>query len=268
MDDLLIAAKSTKCTHAILDELESKFALKRQGDIQYMLGIQVSRNEDGTVHLCQRTFIEKILERFGMSNCSPQPTPESGIDESWYDESQTPIDQSLYRSMIGSLVYAMTCTRPDICHAVQQLSRFLDKPIEVHFKAAKRVFRYLQGTKSIGLQYQRSTNLIGYSDASFAGDLEGRKSTSGYLWLMGGTPICCKSKLQSIVAKSSCEAEFTAYAESASEGVWVNSIIEFITNATPIPASMSMKPTIDPIVLHVDNQGAIHLAENRVINDI
>lgn len=117
-----------------------------------------------------------------------------------------------YRQEVGSLIYLMTDTRPDIAYAVGKLSKFLDNPLQSHCMAAKRVMRYLSGTRSYGIRFdgKQGVEVMGYSDSDYAGCLQSRKSTTGYVFLLAGGAVSWKYKLQSTTATSTCEAEYMA----------------------------------------------------------
>ena len=126
-------------------------------------------------------------------------------------------DATLYQSAVGKLLYLSGWTRPDITFAVSNATRFCSRPSKEHWVAVKRILRYLKGTINYGLMYSRSSGsdgkmMIGYSDANWAGDVNDRKSTSGYLFMVSGVPISWKSKKQTCVALSTAEAEYIALA--------------------------------------------------------
>ena len=112
-------------------------------------------------------------------------------------------DSEVYRSAVGSLLYVSTGTRPDIAFAVSMVAKFSSKPTKQHWQGVKRILRYLKGTADLGLLYRRSDaeELTGYSDSDWAGDLDDRKSTSGYMFMLSGAPISWKSRKQSSVAR-------------------------------------------------------------------
>ena len=128
-----------------------------------------------------------------------------------------------YREAIGSLMYLMVSTRPDLAAAVGILSRFLNDPGEEHWKAVKRVFRYLKGTEGMGLVYRKvqGVTLEGYTDSDWAGDVDSRKSTGAYVMLIGEGAVSWKSKRQDSVALSSTEAEYMASTQAAKEVLWI-----------------------------------------------
>ncbi|XP_056647230.1 uncharacterized protein LOC130451898 [Diorhabda sublineata] len=145
-----------------------------------------------------------------------------------------------YRQLIGGLMYLATTSRPDISYAVSYLSRFLDRVTEETWTAGKRVLRFLQGTKTLGLTYTKHTNsdviLEGYSDADWATDKKSRKSVSGSIILYGNNPISWSSKKQTCVALSTAEAEYVAAAQTAQDLInvkalscreWKKSIIDW-----------------------------------------
>src|ERR1700733_11109047 len=132
-----------------------------------------------------------------------------------------------YESVVGSLMYAMVCTRPDIAHAVGVLSRFMSKPGKEHWTIVKQVFRYLRGTSDYGLCYQgrpgldRVLGIHGFVDVDWVGDLDQRRSTSGYVFNLFGGAISWMSKKQSIVALSTTEAEYMAATHARKETIWL-----------------------------------------------
>ena len=132
-----------------------------------------------------------------------------------------------YASVVGSLLYCQTCTRPDISFAVGMLGRYQSNPGLDHWKAAKKVLRYLQGTKDYMLTYRRSNHLevVGYSDSDFAGCVDSRKSIFGYLFLLAEGAISWKSGKESIIATSTMEAEFVACFEATNQALWLRNFI-------------------------------------------
>ena len=144
-----------------------------------------------------------------MENCNPVSTPmEPGAKLSKYDEGER-VNANRYQSLVGSLRY-LTCTKPDLSLSVGIISQFMEEPIYSHCKALKRVLRYIQGTVSLGLFYSKTKDykLVGYSDSDWCGDIDDRKSTSGYVFFMDNTIFTWLSKEQPIVTLSTCEAEY------------------------------------------------------------
>lgn len=134
-------------------------------------------------------------------------------------------DVRLYRSVVGALQYA-TFTRPEISFSVNKACQFMHSPTVTHWQLVKRILRYLKGTASHGLLLSpsRSLSLHGYADAGWASDPDNRKSTSGFCIFFGGNLISWGSKKQSIISRSSTEAEYRCLATAASELIWLNSL--------------------------------------------
>ena len=162
-----------------------------------------------------------------MSNCAPGDTPVAKGDK--FSLHQCPknelekkdMERFPYASAIGSLMYAQVCTRPDIAYIVGMLGRYLSNPGMDHWKKAKRVMRYLQRTKDYMLTYRRSSHLeiVGYSDSDFAGCLDSRRSTSGYIFMLAGGAVSWKSVKQTLIASSTMETEFIACYEASNHGI-------------------------------------------------
>ncbi|RVW67678.1 Retrovirus-related Pol polyprotein from transposon TNT 1-94 [Vitis vinifera] len=187
VDDILLASSDVGLLHETKRFLSSKFDMKDLGNASFVLGIQIHRDRSrGILGLSQKAYIDKVLSRFGMSNCAPGDTPVAKGDK--FSLHQCPknelekkdMERFPYASAVGSLMYAQVCTRPDIAYIVGMLGRYLSNPGMDHWKKAKRVMRYLQRTKDYMLTYHRSSHLeiVGYSDSDFAGCLDSRRSTS------------------------------------------------------------------------------------------
>ena len=145
-----------------------------------------------------------------MLDCNPVNTPmECGVKLSKEEEGVQKVDQTLFRSLVGSLRY-LTCTRPDILFSVGVVSRYMENPFETHMKAAKRILRYLKGTLEYGMFYSASNEfkLTGYCDSDYARDIDNRKSTTGFAFFLGNNAISWCSKKQPIVTLSTCEVEY------------------------------------------------------------
>ena len=161
-----------------------------------------------------------------------------------------------YARAVGSLMYAMVCTRPDIAHAVGVLSRFMSKPRKEHWTTVKQFFRFLRGTSDYGLCYQgrpgldRELDIRGFVDVDWARDLDQRRSTSGYVFNLFGGAISWMSKKQSVVALSTTEAEYMAAIHASKEAVWLQRLC------------LNMGLVQEAIRIDCDNQSAIFLAKN------
>ena len=188
-----------------------------------------------------------------MQECNRVYTPmEAGQKLLLATDGDELVESSKYQSLLGSLMYLVVGTCPDIAFAVATLSKFNANPTRNHFLAAKRILRYLQQTAHFSLVYKHGQDRMdGYSDSDFAGDPGDRKSTSGYVFILGGAVISWKAKKQSLVSLSSTEAEYIGYSEATREAIWLRRLYHEITQIRPAPQ-----------LLRCDIQGAIKLGEN------
>ncbi|KAG6506237.1 hypothetical protein ZIOFF_031559 [Zingiber officinale] len=202
-----------------------KFEMSDLGLMRYFLGFQVKQSS-GEIFISQEKYVEDLLKKFQMLSCKPVPTPMALNEKLQQEDDSEMADEKLYRSLVGSLIY-LTNTRPDIVQPVSVLSRFMSKPSKVHYAAAKRVLRFLQGTMKHGLRYVKELNndLVGFTDSDWAGSLEDRRSTSAYLFCLGSKVISWSSRKQNTVALSSAEAEYSAATSAACEAVWLRRIM-------------------------------------------
>jgi hypothetical protein len=197
-----------------------------------------------------------------MKDCSPSVAPIMKGDR--FSLNQCPkndlekeqMKNIPYASAVGSLMYAQVYTRPDIAFVVGMLGRYQSNPGLDHWRAAKKVMRYLQGTKDYMLMYRRTNNLevIGYSDSDFAGCIDSRKSTSGYIFLMAGGAVLWRSAKQTLTATSTMEAEFVSCFEATSHGIWLKSFISGLRIMDSIHR---------PLRMFCDNLAAVFMAKNN-----
>ena len=206
-------------------EMAQEFEMTDLGLMRYFFDIEVKQDKSG-IFISQEAYANNILKKFRMEHCNPVGTPmELGTKLSKF-EGENSVEANLYQSLVGSLRY-LTCTRPDIAYSVGVVSRFMEAPKQSHWKAIKRILRYIQGTKSLGLFYSRTTDykLLGYSDSDWCGDVDDRKSTSGYLFFMGDTAFTWYSKKQPIVSLSTCEAEYVAASYCVCHAIWLRRLL-------------------------------------------
>ncbi|KAI3739402.1 hypothetical protein L2E82_29806 [Cichorium intybus] len=205
--------------------------------------------------MTQSHYIEKILKRFNFADCSPVSTP---MDPSvkLMENKGTPISQLEYSKAIGSLMYAMTSTMPDIAFAVGKLSRYTKNANAQHWQAVNRVFKYLKGTMDYGLSYLGYPSVLeGHSDASWITNLEDHSSTTGWVFLLGGGAISWASKKQTCIANSTMESEFIALSSAGKEAEWLRNMVYEIP--------LWSKP-IAPISIRCDNVAALGRAYTQI----
>ena len=255
VDDIVVACKSVEKLKEFKRGLCSKFDVKDLGRLHYFLGMKVIQHEvSGDVWIGQSAYICQVLERFGMQDAKSVGTP---VDTSTKlvkaVEDDVMFDKGVYQSAVGCLLYLSTGTRPDIAFAVGNVARFSANPTTRHWIGVKRILRYLKGTSDLGLRYSRNgdEDVVGYSDSDWAGDLDDRKSVSGYMFKLCGAPISWRSKKQTSVALSTAEAEYIALAYASQEAIWLRRLM------TELRMEQS-KPTL----IYENNQSAISLAQN------
>ncbi len=206
------------------------------GDLNFYLGMSVERGhspiEGKFIFLHQNGYIMRTLEEYAMSNCKPSSSPADPSSKLCKamgpkdEEERRTMENIPYRGIVGSLIYAMICTRPDIAQAVIAVSQYSSNPGPEHFRACKRILRYLKGKPQGGIMYRSIPILEAYSDSDWGTNPDHGRSITGYVIFMGGGPICWSSKTQKSVALSSCEAEYYALAEVIKELLWV---VQFLT---------------------------------------
>ena len=197
VDDMLIVGHDASKIDKLKQELGKSFAMKDLGPAKQILGMKISRNRTTkNLWLSQEQYIEKVLARFNMSNSKSVSTSLAGhfklnsMQCPTSEKDKEEMTKIPYASAVGSLMYAMVCTRPDIAHAVGVVSRFLSNPGKDHWAAVKWIFRYLRGTSKVCLKFENGQPVLdGYTDADMAGDIDSRKSTSGYLMQFAGGAV-------------------------------------------------------------------------------
>jgi hypothetical protein len=260
--DDIIGVSTDKAKYANFVK-EAKIEMVELEAKQY-LAMHIERERDTrklTLH--QGAYIDQILEKFGMTDSKPVSTPmapKSVLSKSMCPETEEEKLQMAsipYRAAVGSIMYVAVSTRPDICKAISNVSRFLDNPGQQHWQAVKRIFRYLKGTRDMKLELGGSAtlNLSAYSDADWGGDIDTRRSTTGFVILLGSSLICWKSRLQAVVSLSTVEAEYYAITDATRDLLYM------------LPIAIDMKLTQElPLKVHEDNQGCQAVAEKAIIN--
>ncbi|XP_019053103.1 PREDICTED: uncharacterized protein LOC109114618 [Nelumbo nucifera] len=196
------------------------------GIMHYFLGIEVVQSDAG-IFVSQKKYAQEILDRFDMKNCNSTTTlVETGL-KLVKNPAGKGVDSTLYKQMVGSLMY-LTATRPNLMYVVSLISRYMEQPKDIHLLAAKRILRYLRGTTELGLLYKKGEQscLIGFIDSDYARDLDDRKSTSGYVFMLGFAVVSWSSKKQSLVTLSTTEPEFVAAASCACQALWLRKILK------------------------------------------
>ncbi|GFY82953.1 hypothetical protein Acr_02g0011930 [Actinidia rufa] len=235
VDDMIITGDDVHGISELQDFLHRHFEMKDLGPLSYFLGLEVS-SASTRYSLTQTKYASDLLTRVGLSDCKTASTP---------------------LELVGSLIY-LTVTHPDIAHAVHLVSQFMSAPCSTHYATVLRILRYVKGTLFHGLHFssQSSLQLYAYSDADWAGDPTDRRSTTGFCFFLGDSLISWRSKKQTLVARSSTEAEYRALADTTQELLWLRWLLQ----------DMGVNHS-GATVLHCDNRSAILIAHNDVFHD-
>jgi len=253
VDDLLVIGPTAADVKAAKAVVLGHFKARDMGEPEWFLGMHIIRDRAaGTITLSQRQYATTLVERYGMGDANrttlPMPVGSRLRREGAALEGA---NKAAYPEMIGALLYLATSTRPDIAYAVARLARYTTSPTEEHRALLKGVLRYVKGTQNWGLTYGRDAPLTGYTDADFAGDLDTRRSTTGFVFTLNGAAVAWASKAQATVAASTTEAEYIAAALGAREALWLAQLLRDV--GAPAAGSVQM---------YGDNQAALTLIKN------
>ncbi|KAH9707327.1 Integrase catalytic domain-containing protein [Citrus sinensis] len=239
-------------------QLAREFEMKDLGPTNKILGMQIHRDRNNKkIWLSQKNYLKKILRHFNMQDCKSISTPvpvnfKLSLSMCPSNEAERKkMSRVPYASAVGSLMFAMICTRPDIAQAVGAVSRYMANPGGEHWIAVKRILRYIRGTSDVALCYGGSEFTVrGYVDSDFAGDFDKRKSTTSYVFTLAGAAVSWVSKLQTVVALSTTEAEYMAATQACKEAIWIQKLLE------------ELKHGQEKISVFCDSQSALHIARN------
>ncbi len=267
VDDIFIGSDSPNAIKLLKEFLKSKFGIKELGELTMCLGMEIKRDRSAkTTEITQSFYIDTLLKRFGLTDSDPSPNPPGGDFDS-PDSNQPkaviePCDKSLYQQLIGSLMYLVICTRPDISYYVGKLARKMISPTTRDLQYGQHLLRYVKHTRANGLKFSANptciNKLLCYVDANWAGennrdDINGiaYRSTSGYTILMNGAAISTMSKLQSLVAHSTAEAEYVALSSATLESAFLKNLLDELHFSQP------------PVTILEDNNACIKIAQNE-----
>lgn len=261
VDDILLGTLDEDESDSITKELSGIFDITDNGEVEHLLGCVVIRYRSRrTIILSQTLFTTSILRQFGMehSNAVSTPLPPkthlTADDCPKTDEERAEMASVPYCAVVGKVMYLANTTRPDLSFAVRELAKFMSNYGKAHWDAAKHLLRYLQGTRSLGLVLGNVDEpypiFRGFSDSDWAGGEE-RKSISGFMMVIGNSPVVWCSRQQVVVALSSCEAEYLALTQAACEAMWMRQFLGELGF-----------PTQGPTKIYCDNNGAIACAHD------
>ena len=255
VDDMLHMYRKRDAEHiaTFKKDLNDQFEMHDEGEIRWFLGVQIIRDRPNRkLWLNQASYIEKITRKFnlleGSHNFPSIPLPTAPLSK--FEGQAEPRSIKLYQEKVGSILYAAIMTRPDVARAAAELSKYLTNPSPRHHEAADQAIRYLYATRFLSIEYSAQDDdiLVIASDASFADDIEDRKSSQGYVIKLFGGPIVWKASKQNTVTTSTTEAELLALEQTAKETYALNRLFRDV--------ALDLG---DPIKLYCDNQQTIRL---------
>ncbi|WVZ70699.1 hypothetical protein U9M48_019342 [Paspalum notatum var. saurae] len=252
VDDIIFGSTNEEYCKEFGKMMAKEFEMSMIGELNFFLGFQIKQLKEGTF-IYQEKYTRDLLKRFKMDDCKPIETPMATNTKLDPDKSSIKVDQTHYRSIIGSLLY-LCASRPNIMFSVCLCARFQADPKESHLTTVKRILRYLKHTPSIGLWYPKgaSFELLGYADSDFAGCRVERKSTSGGCYLLGHSLVWWSSKKQNCISLSTAEVEYIAAGSSCAQLLYMKQTLkDYGVELTRIP-------------LLCDNESAVKLANNPV----
>ena len=264
VDDLLMLSNNLQALEKLKYRLGSVFEMTDLGSVHYILGIKITRDRIAkTFSLSQSKYIDEIVARFNLNDSKSVSTPMDPLLkltkelEASTDEEKRYMSTVPYRQAVGSLMYVMVATRPDIATAVGQCSRYLENPGKAHWSTAKRIITYLRCTKELELVLNctNSMELLAYADSELGRTEDKGRSTTGYLFTYGGGPISWKSQRQNQTVDNTMAAEYIACAESVKELLYLQNLLSELGFAQAIPW-----------ILYNDNQSCIALAKDPVMS--
>ena len=254
VDDLLVAGKLLGDIQKVKALLMSAFDARDLGEARHFIGMEIFRDRAAkSLKLGQKLYAAEVVARFGLSDAKSAAVPMSASIKLSRD-SDEPLDVSVfpYRELIGSLMYLAVCTRPDISQAVGALARYMSAPHKQHWDAARALLRYVRGTTGFCICFGGDLGLQGYCDADYAGDIDTRRSTTGFVFTLNGGAISWSSRLQPTVAVSTAEAEYMAAASAVKEALWLKKLFA------------AFGQDVAPVHMFCDNQAAIKLIKHPI----
>ncbi|PRQ45106.1 putative RNA-directed DNA polymerase [Rosa chinensis] len=255
VDDLIYTGDDEQMMLEFKVSMMKVFYMTDLGKMRFFLGIEVLQTEDG-IYMGQRKYALEVLKRFGMEESNAVLNPIVPGVKVGKDKAGVKIDETYFKQIVGSLMY-ITATRPDLMFVVSLISRYMARPTQLQLQIAKRALRYLKGTVDYGICYKKGGNkkLVGFTDSDYAGDLEDRKSTFGYVFMLSGGAVAWSSKKQPIVTLSTTEAEFVAAAACACQAVWMRRILDKLSHSQDSCTTVMC-----------DNSSTIKLSKNPVMH--
>jgi hypothetical protein len=256
VDDLIFTGNDKSMFDEFKKSMMLEFDMSDLGKMKHFLGVEVKQCADG-IFICQKRYAREVLARFDMESANAVKNPIVPGTRLSKNEGGVRVDETLFKQVVGSLMY-LTVTRPDLMYSVSLISRFMSSPTMSHWLTAKRILRYLKGTTDFGILYKKGESrlsLMAFTDSDYAGDLDDRRSTSGFVFMMGSGAVSWSSKKQTVVALSTTEAEYIAAALCACQCVWLRRVTE----------KLGIEEKSGTVIM-CDNSSTIQLSKNPVFH--
>ncbi|CAM9000587.1 unnamed protein product [Rhodiola kirilowii] len=252
VDDIVFGSNTQKLVDQFVGQMQKEFKMSMVGEMNYFLGLQVTQKDDG-IFISQSMYAKNLIKKFDLEKASHKRTLAATHLKITKDDAGTKVDQMLYRSMIGSLLY-LTAIIPDIAYAIGVCARYQEDPKESHLLQVKRIVKYVCGTVNFGIWYTKDTNphLVGFCDADWAGNAEDRKSTSGGCFFLGNNLVSWFSKKQNSILLSTAEAEYIAAGSCCTQLLWMKQMLS--------EYGVEQKE----MIMYCDNMSAISISKNPV----
>jgi hypothetical protein len=255
VDDIIFGSNNASLVKWFSSAMQSQFEMSMVGELPFFLVLQITQRSEG-LFLSQEKYLREILKRFQMEYSTPVSTPMVIGCKLRKDDDSPNVDQSSYRSMIGSLLY-ITTSHPDIMHVVVMVGRYHFAPKQSHLITIKRIFKYFKGTMNYGLWYPKNHNfqLSVYLNVDWAKCMDERKSRSGGAFFLGESLVAWLSKKQGSISLLTTEVEYIATTTCCTQVLWmIQTLADFEVNYTAL------------IPIHCDNTSAISVSKNLVFH--
>lgn len=269
VDDMAFSSNSRTMLKQLYNKLHLEFNITLFGDLQSFLGWTITATPVG-IKIDQGTYVRSLLKSYGMHNSNPAQTPLPSAKTSLMpirddEEPLSPKEHTMYRAIVGGLMYLAVSTRPDLAFSVSTLARQMHAPTDRHMRNAKRTLRYINGTADLGILYPQlgrfsPQSIVAAVDADWGGDADTRSSTTGFVVLVNGSPINWRTKRQTVIALSSGEAEYIAMSACARETSWMRKLFWEVAHQK----RWSEQIAFDGTLMLVDSTAAIALGSSFV----
>ncbi|KAK6136269.1 hypothetical protein DH2020_030000 [Rehmannia glutinosa] len=252
VDDIAFGSTCESLCNSFVNSMSSTFEMSLVGELNFFLGLQIKQLPDG-IFVSQCKYAKNLVKKSSLDSCKHMKTPMNTSQKLCRESEAEGVDNTLYRSMIGSLLY-LTASRPDLMFSVCVCARYQADPKITHLNAVKRIIKYVSGSADLGIWYTKdtNTNLVGFSDLDWAGDLDDRKSTSGGCFFLGNNLESWYSRKENRVSLSTAESEYVVAGSCCTQLIWMKQMLDDYGIYSDI------------LTMYCDNLSAIDISRNPV----